>query len=261
MTPSNYDIESIELGDQQLVNNKLKDKEKNVNHTWVKWQILKETFVEFSHRTDINAYGKIFEYENSFVKLLWSFILLGSLSLTAWVLSNNVLAYLQYGVVSQIGVVYETPTEFPAVTFCDNNPFTTGNYPDVGNLYANAVDDYGQFGYIYLFQMAASNPSYGDVNRKLLGLNNDNIENIFGRPLQPITCRYNNTDCSNELHWYWHYDYGNCFQFNVGLNATNSSIDFKKSNREGADNGLQITVVPLTNTNPLTQVNPSGKTN
>ena len=34
-----------------------------------KFDILKETFVEFCQRTDTNAIGKIFEYENSFVKL------------------------------------------------------------------------------------------------------------------------------------------------------------------------------------------------
>ena len=90
-----------------------------------KFDILKETFVEFCQRTDTNAIGKIFEYENFFVKCIWLIVLLGSLSLTGWVMSWSVLAYLQYDVVSQIGVVYETSTEFPAVTFCDSNPFTT----------------------------------------------------------------------------------------------------------------------------------------
>ena len=42
----------------------LKEKDKKKN----KWVIFKETFVEFSQRTDVNAYGKIFEYENYFVK-------------------------------------------------------------------------------------------------------------------------------------------------------------------------------------------------
>ena len=36
-----------------------------------KWTLLKETFVEFSCRTDVAAYNKIFEYENYFAKVTW----------------------------------------------------------------------------------------------------------------------------------------------------------------------------------------------
>ena len=60
-------------------------------------------------------------------------------------------------------------------------------------------------------------------------------------------CKYNNSDCLSDLHWYWSYDFGNCFQFNVGLNATNAPIKIQQSNRVGPDYGLRVGVVPLTN--------------
>ena len=85
----------------------------------------KETFISWSENTDINCYGKIFKYENLFVKLFWLIILLASLSITAWIMSLSIVSYFQYGIVSQIRLVYEKPIEFPAVTFCDNNPFST----------------------------------------------------------------------------------------------------------------------------------------
>ena len=87
-----------------------------------KWALLKETFVEFSKRSDVNGYVKIFEYENVFIKFIWFIVLLGSLFITGYVLSWSVLAYFDYGVSSQIGLVYELPTEFPAGTLCDSNP-------------------------------------------------------------------------------------------------------------------------------------------
>ena len=85
-----------------------KEKRKKPKSPKRKINILEETFVQFFQRTDINAIGKIFEYENFFVKFIWLIVLLGSLSLTAWVMSWSVVAYLKYGVVSQIGVLYET---------------------------------------------------------------------------------------------------------------------------------------------------------
>ena len=235
-------IEHIDLGQEKSEN--LQGEKKFNKKT--KWTVLKETFVEFSQRTDLNVYGKLFAYENLLVKLVWLIALIGSFGLTAWVVRLNVLSYLDYDVVSQIGIVYEAPTEFPAVTFCDNNPFTV-NFPDNINIKDLTNKNDLKYGAI----MAASDPAYVDENRKLLGLNISQITDIgLGQDYiigDFAYCRYNNTDCSSDLHWYWHYDYGNCFQLNVGLNSSNLPIDLKEANREGSDFGLQISVVPLVN--------------
>ena len=223
-----------------------KEKRKKPKSPKRKINILEETFVQFFQRTDINAIGKIFEYENFFVKFIWLIVLLGSLSLTAWVMSWSVVAYLKYGVVSQIGVLYETPTEFPAVTFCDNNPFTTNVslpvFSQNGGLRKNIING----------RMFASNPSYGDDNRKQLGLNFSQINNQFSY------CSYNNIDCKNDLHWYWSYDYGNCFQFNVGLNISNQNIDMQQSYIPDPDYGLQISLFPMVYENIHTTYSAEG---
>ena len=177
--------------------------------------LLKETFISWSKRSDVNCYAKIFEYDNIFVKLFWLFILIASMSVTAWIVSWNVVAYLDYGVVSQIGDVYEIPTEFPAVTLCDNNPFTSSTGRSLINQ-PSGTSQTQLINAIRLAEMKASDPSYGDANRKQLGLS-----------ITQVNCSYNSTDCKNDLHWYWHYSYGNCFQFNVGLNWTSNYINTK----------------------------------
>ena len=65
---------------------------------------LKKSFYSWSERADINCYNKIFEYENIFVRLFWLFVFLASLSVTAWFLSSNKAAYLEYDVVSKAEV-------------------------------------------------------------------------------------------------------------------------------------------------------------
>ena len=235
----------------EIADNATVQVEKSKSETIVlksKWSILKETFLEFSKRTDLNAYGKIFDYENVWAKLIWFLILIGSLSLTAYVLSGNVLSYLEYGVVSEIGVVYETPTEFPAVTFCDYRPFTTATSPFSQTTLKLDPEEKVEYG-----KMTAANMSYND--RKKLGLN---INQIFSLDWSKAPCIYNGENCSNYLHWYWSYDYGNCFQFNVGLNYTNGLIERQKSTRAGPDNALQLKIVPLINYNMDTQTLPSG---
>jgi len=220
--------------------------------------LLKETFVEFSKRTSVNAYGKIFVYENAFVQITWLLILLASLSLTAYVVASNLLTYLM-STVSQTEIVNETPTEFPAVTFCDNNPFTTKEFPDTDFADPRNEDFEGVKSCIQLGLRLASSPLYDDEYRKKLGLNIERINSI-NKPFLPDyeSCSFNGIDCSNDLHWYWDYDYGNCYQFNVGFNLSKHSIELKKSNRAGSSSGLQVNVVPLTNSQLITSLYPSG---
>ena len=83
---------------------------------------------------------------------------------------------------------------------------------------------------IELAKMFTANPSYGNENRKKMGLSFDNIE----------SCQFDKLDCKNDLHWIWLYDYGNCFQFNSGLNFSNQKIELAKNSRFDKGYGLKI---------------------
>ena len=156
-----------------------------------------------------------------------------SIGITAWIMSWTIRAYLDYSVVSQIGVVYEQKSEFPAVTFCDFNKVTTQQGQNLLDNFTHNSDCYGDF---VCGRNKFSDPSVSDENRKKSGLN-----------LNVIECTYNSTDCKNDLHWYWSYNYGNCFQFNVGLNGTNNLIEKKFANVAGIVNGLYIGVGDVIN--------------
>ncbi len=86
---------------------------------------LKETFILWCENSDVNGLSKIFKYESILIRFFLFTILLASFCMTAWIMCLSIVAYLQYGVVSQIGVIFEQPAEFPAVNFCDNEQFTT----------------------------------------------------------------------------------------------------------------------------------------
>ena len=86
---------------------------------------IKDVFVSWCQKSDINGLSKIFDYENNLIRFIWTIILLASIAITAWIMSSSIIAYYEYSVVSQISIVYEQPTEFPSVTFCDNYQFTT----------------------------------------------------------------------------------------------------------------------------------------
>ena len=207
---------------------------------------VKEVFLHWSQTADINGYNKIFEYNKNYaIQFIWIIILLGSTGATFYFIANSIISYLNYETVSKTDIVYVIPTDFPTVTICGNDAFTS---KDAEHLYdktlnvtgyplgsVNLVDD----NFNRLVQVEASSPAYGDDKRKRLGFD-----------LSLITsCKYNTIKCGTDLHWYWSYDYGNCWQFNSGFNLTNQVIDIKNSTLEGRDYGLSMVIYPIINNN------------
>ena len=193
---------------------------------------LRELCTKWSKTLDINCYWKILEYRNNFrAKLFWYLVLFASTCATAWLISFNVLNFLKYEVVTQTTLVYETPTQFPTLTFCDNNPLANKQAQILNDLISsNNVGTNDWVTLTKLAQMQASAPTFGDAKRQTLGLNTDQI----------AFTALNGRSFASDLHWLWSFDYGNCFQFNSGLNSSNQPVDLITMSREGRDNGPKI---------------------
>jgi hypothetical protein len=195
---------------------------------------VKQTFLEWSERVDINCYTKMLEYKgNVYVQFIWFVVLLGSTGATFFLIANSITDYLAYEVTSQIRIVNEMPIRFPTVTFCDNNPFASleaqefmQNISITNNLTPNSFENISLI--FNLAKLKASSNFLSDQDRDKLS--------IQSKPF----CSFENKDCLTKLHTYWSYEYGRCLQFNSGLNATNHTIDFEKISRSGQEFGLQI---------------------
>jgi hypothetical protein len=196
---------------------------------------LKAIFMAWSQSVDINCYTKMMAYRPNYkVQFIWLIILIGSTGATFYFISKSLIDYLKYEVVSQTTVINEVPTQFPAVTFCDNNPLST----EKAQIYMESIADANGLSLFqspmeltYLSQLNASSPSTSDETRMKLGLS-----------LGQITCFYATNDCKNDLHWFWSFDYGNCYTFNSGLNLTSQKINLKDAYKYGKGFGLNVIV-------------------
>ncbi len=211
----------------------------------LKFSSVKQTFLDWSEKVDINCYTKMFDYKgNVYVQFIWFVILLGSTGATFFLIAKNIADYLEYEVTSQIRIINELPTQFPTVTFCDNNPFSTlkaqefmQNISKTNNL---APDSFENNWLIFnLAKLKASSKSYDDTNRKLLASQST-----------PIYFTFNDKGCDlNNLKWYWSFEYGSCLQFNSGFNMSNNKIPLLDVKRKGKDFGLVIAMFPIINLN------------
>jgi hypothetical protein len=200
--------------------------------------------------SNIDVLNKIFEYEQIWRKLLWLLILLILTGLTCWLLLLNCISYFDYDVISKIEILNERPSNFPVVTICDNNPFTT--------LYAQGLLNF--FNIINLNSNISYNEAYVGINyafndAKIHAKANydENVQKKLGFPFESIhSCYFNSRPCnmSNDFEWIYSYEHGNCWQFN--------SQSEKQTYFEGEENGLKMEIWPLVNSNKYPVVFSTG---
>ena len=236
------------IGDDMATDSKKLDNKNSV--------LMKKEFVEWSLLTKFDCYSKIFENEIFWVKIVWLLLFLLFTGFTAWLVIFNIINYFHYEVTSIIEVKNERPSNFPAITICNNNPFTSLNAQSLmdnfSNLSYGKIIDNMTFLEAYTYnsniseytKMYVNSPFYNDINRSSLA--------AFST--MPYRCFFNGDDCSglliyNYFRSYFSYDFGNCWQFNTGYNYTNSPISLLYQSAEGSEYGLTLMLGPWINLN------------
>ena len=86
---------------------------------------IKKILNDFSSRVTFQCFPKIFQTNNLLLQVIWTLVFLLFSMVTSGLVIKSLLEYFEYQVITQIKIVHEIPTEFPTVTICDANPFTT----------------------------------------------------------------------------------------------------------------------------------------
>ena len=161
-------------------------------------------------------YSKVFTEKSSVLKFVWLVCFLLFSVVTAFCVARNFHDYYSYEVVFKIEIVNEKPIEFPAITICNANPFTTLSAQDLLNNittfnYAKNVNTFssdGIFNVSFVYEMGrmyASRNQYKTVDKKRFGTELNISQKYFNNQL--LT--------SSDFTWYFNYFYGNCQQFNA----------------------------------------------
>jgi hypothetical protein len=232
---------------------------RNIKNEEGKWPKVKEEFVDWSLNTNFDGYSKIFKAKIYWIKFVWLFLFLAFTSATAWLISYNIIGYLDYEVTSLIEVKTERPALFPSLTICNSNPFPSSKAKSL----MDAVTSYHYNGItidkITFSQAFSYSPNITELAKMLVNsplFNQETRLSLEAISIIPSYCYFNNEDCKTSwgdlgkhFHKYFDYDYGNCYQFNVGLNISNQPVPFLKQTGEGSDFGLTVQIGPYVNFN------------
>ena len=170
----------------------------------------------------------------------------------------NCLRYFDYGVITNVKILYEISSDFPDVSFCDLNPYATTE----GLKYSEEkIEEYKSFlSSINLTNDSRVASDYQIMlnSRFLTQMSIISKDNDFQRnisfPLENmlVQCTFNLETCtSDDFVWFYDAYYGSCFKFDSKI------VKNRKSYRPGAIMGLNVDLLIANSDNQgaLTQSN------
>ena len=245
---------ALKILDEDIRQIKLSEKSNEQNENLSKLTTLKNEFVEWSLLTKFDGFSKVFQTKVVAIKIIWLVIFLLFTGLTAALVIKNITGFCKFEVTSLIEVKIERPTNFPAITICNNNPFTSSQSQSLMDMIA--LENYGitmtNMTYDQAFQYSSSLNDLTKMYAKSLNYSDTERENLADSlPLYLFSFNKKNLSGSSNQYFrrYYSYLYGNCYQFNTGFNFSNSPVPLLKQTGEGKEYGLQVIYGPLVNKN------------
>lgn len=182
------------------------------------FKLARQTVSAIAKESTIHGLANLLRTE---FKILWVLSLIASGSVCFHIIIQNLLAYLEYQVISQIRFVNQDVTDFPAVMVCNTNPYVT-------NFSIDFLCDYIE---------ANTNSTFSNTTGKLDFLNrnlflddqlrvklyvdvrrlNDSFKRQLGFNLSEllIRCEFYGEECNlDHFEWIYHWNHGSCFVFN-----------------------------------------------
>ncbi|XP_041595070.1 acid-sensing ion channel 5 [Vulpes lagopus] len=176
---------------------------------------------DFAISTSFHGVHNIVHNQSKIRKLIWSVIVLGSVSLVVWQIYSRLVNYFTWPTTTSIEVQYVEKIEFPAVTFCNLNRFRTEAAAKFGVIFFlwNIV-----YKVVHLQEIRSNYSGFKDATDFLESHQNFSItefvkKNGFylnNRTL--LECNFFGKPCGPQDFAHVFTEYGNCFTFNHGEN-------------------------------------------
>ena len=212
---------------------------------------IKKILNDYSSLVTFQCFPKIFQTNSLLLQVIWTLVFLVFSMVTSGLVIKNLLEYFEYQVITQIKIVHEIPTEFPTVTICDANPFST---KEAEHLIRNVtLSEYGSDIENYSYtQFDRNSSNITELMRMhMVGLNESQQRELGFRRDELWRCYYDKRLCNTTTDFMWDFSYrwGNCYQFNSGKNG-----EIKKAKSNHYEYGLRLGITLINNNKyPLTE--------
>jgi hypothetical protein len=191
---------------------------------------LKNLVVETLSNTACHGASNFIRSKSIFFKLMWLLAIISSLSACSFILIQTFIDYFQFDVVTKIRVIQENEPDFPMITFCEQEIFSTEYAWNYTKHILNKTDD----------QLSKMETKYLSTAIIQAIYDKENLTR-FGFNFEIIVCGFNLIKCDiNDFVWFFHPTLGFCFSFNSGRNQRNQSVPVKTIKTSGWYSGFSL---------------------
>lgn len=156
------------------------------------------------------------------------------------------IKYFEYSVKISTNVESTNKVEFPAVTFCNLNPFDRNKSQN----YIDNVLQENQIEHVKNITLIDRNPKFiSELIKANIAdeyfknnLTSKQVRDLgFDIDYMMLSCLYDNKPCnSSDFVWRYDFDYTNCYTFNSGYDQDGNTVPIKYINEAGSDKSLRL---------------------
>jgi acid-sensing ion channel 5 len=203
----------------------------------------KSLLVEFGKSSTAHGISNILRSNNKLVSLIWLIFFFSSISFCFFTIINLIVKYTEYKVFIKFKIEIETNVNFPAVTFCNLNPFDRRG----ANKYIDKILAKNNLSYIKNIFKIDKTPQI--VNKLIKSyvkndknLTKNDLKNLgFSLEYLMVSCEFDGVNCTSEdFIWSHDYNYGNCYTFNSGFDPSGNPRKIKKVSDSGSKASLRM---------------------
>ncbi|CAF1377481.1 unnamed protein product [Didymodactylos carnosus] len=175
---------------------------------------------------------------NSCHFLFWLLTFTFACGLMLYFIVQCLIEYYHYPTQTIIEITSETELNFPAITFCNSNPFRYDKINESYNNYLLNTNCSYINNDVYCMKQFINNLFNSNNQTQIINYGYDINDLLVG-------CNYNILDCSNQSKYtqFMSPSYGNCFTFNAQLLANNgeNKLLLATTTTSSGDNNVEFT--------------------
>lgn len=194
---------------------------------------LKNLLVEWLKSSTLHGYTNILKARSFFQKTIWLLFSILSTGLCAYMIQQNIINFMKNEVVTKTRIINNYIAEFPTITICNMNYFTSELSVNFTQHYLdNLIESPFSSLYEYYFKNSARNSEQYEELKNLLG---DSLDKIL------IECYFDFLPCNyTEFKLFTHPIHGNCYQFNSGFDFNENNLEVKTIKNNLRNGGLRL---------------------
>ncbi|RNA28344.1 acid-sensing ion channel 1 isoform X2 [Brachionus plicatilis] len=213
-------------------------------------QVLMKRLRDFLNSSTNHGFSHMLKSDKRLLRIIWIAFTILSTGLCAFMINEKVMNFFKYEVTTKTRIINQYKANFPTITICNMNFFTSEFSINFSKKFIKQKIVYNPF-------TIAS--EYFIRSEAINNVIHERYKDVYGDSMNKLIadCQFELVSCNrSQIKFFYHPNYGNCYQFNSGFDGHGEKMDLKNLTMIDRVAGLRL-VLNLSTPNTLKLINPN----